>query len=140
MMNKTLLFALVFLACAGMAVCHEGQKKEVKQLKIGVTHRPDVCEKKTQAGDTLKIHYEGKLEDGTVFDSSIPRGQPFSFKLGGGQVIKGWDQGLIGMCIGEKRRLQIPAHLGYGDRGSPPKIPGGATLIFETELLGIERN
>uniref|UniRef100_A0A8C5QXX5 peptidylprolyl isomerase n=1 Tax=Leptobrachium leishanense TaxID=445787 RepID=A0A8C5QXX5_9ANUR len=71
---------------------------------------------------------EGKLEDGTEFDSSIPRKQPFTFKLGTGQVIKGWDQGLLGMCEGEKRKLVIPSELGYGDRGAPPKIPGTRRL------------
>jgi FK506-binding protein 2 len=77
------------------------------------------------------------LEDGTEFDSSIGRNDPFTFTLGVGQVIKGWDQGLLEMCEGEKRKLVIPSDLGYGDRGAPPKIPGGATLIFEVELLKI---
>ncbi len=77
------------------------------------------------------------MEDGTEFDSSIGRNDPFTFTLGVGQVIKGWDQGLLEMCEGEKRKLVIPSDLGYGDRGAPPKIPGGATLIFEVELLKI---
>ena len=85
------------------------------------------------------MHYTGTLEDGTEFDSSVARNQPFTFTLGVGQVIKGWDQGLLNMCEGEKRRLVIPSDLGYGDQGAPPKIPGGATLIFEVELLTIER-
>ena len=69
------------------------------------------------------MHYTGTLfEDGTEFDSSIPRGKPFTFPLGGGRVIKGWDQGLLGMCVGEKRKLIIPSELGYGARGSPPKV------------------
>jgi len=109
------------------------------QMKIGVKYRPEKCDKKSTQGDTLKIHYTGTLEDGTKFDSSLDRNDPFSFTLGSGQVIKGWDQGLRGMCIGEKRKLTIPAHLGYGERGSPPKIPAGATLIFETELIDIIR-
>ncbi|XP_066026528.1 peptidyl-prolyl cis-trans isomerase FKBP2-like [Pocillopora verrucosa] len=78
---------------------------------------------------------QGTLRDGTQFDSSIPRGEPFVFTLGVGQVIKGWDQGLLNMCEGEKRKLVIPSDLGCGDRGAPPKIPGGATLVFEVELL-----
>lgn len=85
------------------------------------------------------MKFQGKLTDGTEFDSSIPRNQPFTFTLGAGQVIKGWDQGLIGMCEGEKRKLVIPPDLGYGANGAPPKIPGGATLKFEVELLKIER-
>ena len=73
--------------------------------------------------------------DGTKFDSSVDRGTPFKFTLGQGRVIKGWDQGLLGMCVGEKRRLTIPSDLGYGHSGSPPKIPGGATLKFDVELV-----
>ncbi|KAG8387252.1 hypothetical protein BUALT_Bualt02G0002100 [Buddleja alternifolia] len=79
----------------------------------------------------------GKLTDGTVFDSSFERGDPIEFELGSGQVIKGWDQGILGMCLGEKRKLKIPSKLGYGDQGSPPTIPGGATLVFDTELVGV---
>merc|ERR1719419_1238715 len=86
------------------------------------------------------MHYTGKLkEDGTEFDSSIGRGTPLKFTLGAGQVILGWDQGLLNMCVGEKRKLIIPSHLGYGDTGAPPKIPAGATLVFEVELVGIDR-
>ncbi|KAG1678385.1 hypothetical protein FOA52_015152 [Chlamydomonas sp. UWO 241] len=77
------------------------------------------------------------LVDGKQFDSSVGRGKPFSFKLGGGQVIKGWDQGLMGACVGEKRLLKIPPGLGYGAAGAGGVIPGGATLIFETELTDI---
>ncbi|KAA3474829.1 peptidyl-prolyl cis-trans isomerase FKBP62 [Gossypium australe] len=80
---------------------------------------------------------QGKLTDGKVFDSSFERGDPIEFELGSGQVIKGWDQGLLGMCVGERRKLKIPAKLGYGEQGSPPTIPGGATLIFDTELVSV---
>lgn len=116
-------------------------KAEEKKLQIGVKKRipDDECDMKSKKGDTLHMHYTGTLEDGTEFDSSIPRGQPFTFKLGSGQVILGWDQGLLNMCVNEKRKLVIPSHLGYGDRGAGGKIPGGATLIFEVELLKIER-
>lgn len=105
------------------------------ELQIEVVEVPDDCGKKTQTGDFLKMHYAGRLEDGTEFDSSYYRERPFEFQLGTGQVIAGWDQGLIGMCVGEKRTLIIPAHLGYGEKGSGKKIPGGATLIFDVELL-----
>ncbi|CAH2354113.1 FK506-binding protein 2 [[Candida] railenensis] len=89
------------------------------------------------AGDKIKVHYAGSLEDGTEFDSSYNRGTPISFQLGAGQVIAGWDQGLEGCCIGEKRKLTIPPNLAYGDRGIGP-IPGGATLTFIAELVDIE--
>lgn len=87
----------------------------------------------------LSMHYTGKLySNGKKFDSSLDRNQPFEFTLGSGQVIKGWDQGLLGMCIGEKRRLTIPSDLGYGDRGAGSDIPPGATLVFDVELLEIK--
>ena len=87
-------------------------------------------------GDKLTVNYKGSLVDGTQFDSSYDRGTPFTFVLGQGYVIKGWDMGMIGMRVGEKRRLTIPSSLGYGPRGTGP-IPGNATLIFEVELLSI---
>ena len=90
-----------------------------------------------ETGMSVSVHYTGKLEDGTVFDSSIPRGQPFTFTLGAGQVIKGWDLGVEGMKIGEKRSLVIPPHLGYGIRGAGATIPPNATLIFDIELLEV---
>ncbi|PCI21296.1 peptidylprolyl isomerase [Candidatus Wolfebacteria bacterium] len=89
-------------------------------------------------GNTVSVHYTGTLEDGTKFDSSLDRGTPFSFLLGAGQVIQGWDVGVEGMTVGEKRKLTIPSGLAYGDQGVPGAIPPGATLIFEVELLGIE--
>ncbi|KAL3027830.1 hypothetical protein AAZX31_03G078300 [Glycine max] len=110
---------------------------DVTELQIGVKHKPASCEVLAHKGDRVKVHYRGKLTDGTVFDSSFERNNPIEFELGTGQVIKGWDQGLLGMCLGEKRKLKIPAKLGYGDQGSPPTIPGGATLIFDTELVGV---
>ncbi|EOX93805.1 hypothetical protein QUC31_004302 [Theobroma cacao] len=110
---------------------------DVTELQIGVKHKPKSCEFQAHKGDKIKVHYRGKLTDGTVFDSSFERGDPIEFELGSGQVIKGWDQGLLGMCVGEKRKLKIPAKLGYGAQGSPPTIPGGATLIFDTELVAV---
>ncbi|MCU0655062.1 MAG: FKBP-type peptidyl-prolyl cis-trans isomerase [Polyangiaceae bacterium] len=89
-------------------------------------------------GSAVKVHYTGTLKNGTKFDSSLDRGDPFSFTIGQGQVIKGWDQGVVGMKVGGKRKLTIPHELGYGERGSPPKIPGKATLLFEIELLAVE--
>ncbi|KAL9235627.1 hypothetical protein vseg_010371 [Gypsophila vaccaria] len=110
---------------------------DVTELQIGVKYKPASCEIMAHKGDRIKVHYRGSLTDGTVFDSSFENGNPIEFELGSGRVIKGWDQGLLGMCVGEKRKLKIPSNLGYGEYGSPPTIPGGATLIFDTELVSV---
>ncbi|KAJ7961617.1 Peptidylprolyl isomerase [Quillaja saponaria] len=127
-------FSLFFLL---ILVVSANKSGDVTELQIGVKHKPQSCDLKAHKGDRVKVHYRGKLTDGTVFDSSFERENPIEFELGTGQVIKGWDQGLLGMCVGEKRKLKIPAKLGYGPQGSPPTIPGGATLIFDTELVAV---
>jgi FKBP-type peptidyl-prolyl cis-trans isomerase len=90
-----------------------------------------------QAGQNVSVHYTGWLENGKKFDSSVDRGQPFSFPLGAGRVIKGWDEGVQGMKVGGKRKLIIPPNLGYGARGAGGAIPPNAALIFEVELLAV---
>ena len=90
------------------------------------------------AGKNITVHYSGFLTNGTKFDSSLDRNDPFSFRLGAGQVIKGWDEGFAGMKVGGKRKLTIPSHMGYGKRGAGGVIPPDATLIFDVELLGVD--
>jgi len=89
-------------------------------------------------GCRVTVHYTGWLTNGTKFDSSHDRAKPFTFRLGAGEVIKGWDDGVDGMRVGGKRKLTIPARLGYGRFGSPPTIPGNATLVFEVELVAVK--
>jgi FKBP-type peptidyl-prolyl cis-trans isomerase len=90
-----------------------------------------------KAGNTIQAHYTGTLTNGEKFDSSYDREEPLSFKLGVGQVIQGWDQGIVGMKVGGKRRLTIPPELGYGSRAVGP-IPANSTLVFEVELVGVK--
>ncbi|KAL1230807.1 Peptidyl-prolyl cis-trans isomerase FKBP2 [Trichinella spiralis] len=108
-------------------------------LKIDVKEKPESCNRKSKKGDALHVHYKGSLADGTEFDSSYNRNQPFIFTIGAGQVIGGWESGLLNMCEGEIRQLIIPPELGYGDRGAPPVIPPHSTLHFEVKLLKIDR-
>jgi FKBP-type peptidyl-prolyl cis-trans isomerase len=90
------------------------------------------------AGKTVSVHYTGKFQDGKVFDSSIPRGEALTFRLGVGQVIKGWDEGIALMKVGGKAQLTIPPELGYGERGASGVIPPNATLIFDVELVAVK--
>lgn len=106
------------------------QQFEIQVLQEGTGHE-------AQPGKTVHVHYTGWLVDGRKFDSSRDRGKPFSFSLGAGRVIQGWDKGVVGMKEGEKRKLTIPPELGYGARGAGRLIPPNATLIFEVELLHV---
>ncbi|KAK0754723.1 hypothetical protein B0T18DRAFT_43634 [Schizothecium vesticola] len=105
-------------------------------LQIEVTQEGSGPE--TQRGNTISVHYRGTLTDGTKFDASYDRGQPLDFTVGEGQVIKGWDEGLLGMKVGEKRKLTIAPNLAYGNRAVGGVIPANSTLIFETELVKIK--
>lgn len=153
-MKIALVFSLVIIFIVMFIVLSKGQgadevnepisdstsdpvnKQEEDKLKIETLEEGDGVQ--VESGANISVHYTGTLEDGTKFDSSLDRGTPFSFKLGVGQVIEGWDSGVLGMRVGEKRKLTIPPSLGYGDKGIPGAIPPNATLIFTVELLSID--
>ena len=105
-------------------------------LKIEIISKPTECERLVKKGDKLSMHYTGTLADGKIFDGSRKLNKPIDFQIGVGQVIKGWDEGILGMCAGEKRKLIIPPELGYGKRGTQ-NIPANATLYFDIELMDI---
>jgi len=131
------LCLLLLAASASLVLANE----EIRPsgLKIEHVSRPEACEKTAENGNQLTMHYTGTLQsDGTKFDSSVDRNEPFKFQLGVGQVIKGWDEGIVGMCVGEKRKLTVPPELGYGEQGAGDVIPGGATLVFDIELIDTE--
>jgi FKBP-type peptidyl-prolyl cis-trans isomerase FkpA len=107
------------------------EQMQIEELTVGTGSQ-------AQKGQLAVVHYTGWLTDGTKFDSSKDRNDPFSFALGGGMVIKGWDEGVVGMKIGGKRKLTIPPHMGYGTRGAGGVIPPNATLVFEVELLDVK--
>jgi peptidylprolyl isomerase len=104
---------------------------KIQDLRVGDGASP-------QPGQTITVNYVGTLENGKEFDSSYRKGRPIDFKIGVGKVIKGWDEGLMGMKVGGKRKLFIPSKLGYGAMGSPPNIPPNSNLIFEIELLNVK--
>ena len=127
---KHWLLRLLLLTCL-----ISGKTAVAAELQIEIMTEGDG--KMAEAGTRVSVHYEGRLEDGEVFDASRPRGEPFAFTIGAGQVISGWEQGVTGMKIGETRRLTIPPELGYGAAGAGGVIPPNATLIFEIELLEV---
>jgi hypothetical protein len=134
--------ALLLLSLSAAATASASTFPEVKTLENGLQIEtlsgPVICDRPTRNHDKLSMHYRGTLQsDGSEFDSSYTHNTPFEFTLGAGEVIKGWDLGLLDMCIGQSRRLTIPSDLAYGNRGHPPVIPPKATLIFETKLLDI---
>lgn len=127
---KNWLLLLTLLACLVT-----GKTAMAAELQIETITDGDGAVAET--GTRVSVHYEGRLEDGEVFDASRPRGQPFAFTIGAGQVIRGWEDGVTGMKIGETRRLTIPPELGYGAAGAGGVIPPNATLVFEIELLDV---
>lgn len=139
MKGKLMLTGLLlgFLAFFGLAMAHAGQNVTTPSgLKIDFVNEGTGL--KPQKGQTVVVHYIGTLEDGKKFDSSRDRGAPFSFRVGMGEVIPGWDEGLMLMKIGDRAKLTIPPQLGYGASGAGGVIPPNATLIFDVELLGVK--
>ncbi|KAG5639047.1 hypothetical protein H0H81_007661 [Sphagnurus paluster] len=110
------------------------------ELQIETTYKPEDCSVTASKGDQMKVHYTGTLfDDGKKFDSSLDRNDPLALTLGVGQVIPGWDKGLQGMCLNEKRTLTIPSSMAYGSRGAGGVIPPNAALVFTVELVGLEK-
>ena len=116
------------------------QPTDINQMELQIeTLEEGTGDQEVKLGDTISVHYTGTLVDGTKFDSSVDSGEPFTFTIGQGMVIQGWEQGLIGMKIGEKRKLIIPSELGYGQAGAGELIPPNAVLLFDIELISIDQ-
>ncbi len=136
--DKTYILGLAIVLIAGLVFTYLAVKPEkmsellIEDLIVGEGEEAKV-------GDTVLMHYEGTLEDGTVFDANTGEDTPFEFTIGAGMVIEGWEQGIPGMKVGGKRKLTIPSHLGYGETGSG-SIPGGATILFDVELVEIVKD
>ena len=139
--SSFILFFLALSICLTISACSKEDKMEPKVSKTESGLQYVIIEEgtgqKAVAGKKVKVHYTGKLEDGTEFDSSIKRGRPIEFTLGAGQVIKGWDEGIGDMRVGDKRQLIIPPELAYGATGAG-SIPPNAVLIFDVELVEVE--
>ena len=140
-----LLAASLGVSACGSDVAMEGSEMTTTESGLMITTTQAGSGAEAAAGNSVSVHYTGWLYDpenedgrGTKFDSSVDRGQPFGFALGAGRVIAGWDEGVAGMLVGEKRELIIPSDLAYGSRGAGGVIPPDATLLFEVELLAIE--
>ncbi|KAF8965545.1 hypothetical protein BDZ97DRAFT_1811199 [Flammula alnicola] len=130
---------LSFAVFGAVAANAQDGRQPPTELQIETTFMPDTCGNKAQTGDRIKVHYTGTLfSNGNKFDSSLDRGQPLPLTLGVGQVIKGWDEGLKGMCLNEKRTLTIPSNLAYGSRGFGNVIPPNSALVFTVELVGLD--
>jgi peptidylprolyl isomerase len=143
MKKMTRLVVTAVLACLFVVPAYAAKTKGNKMITTdsGLTYVDVVVGNGAApvAGKQVKVHYTGTLENGTKFDSSVDRKQPFSFIIGVGQVIKGWDEGVMSMKVGGKRKLVIPANLGYGARGAGGVIPPNATLLFDVELLEVQK-
>jgi FKBP-type peptidyl-prolyl cis-trans isomerase len=152
-MRKTVILLAAIILAATIALAQAGAKSErpntnapTKITGEGTTTSDGLqywdikvgTGRTAEKGQTVKVHYTGWLTNGKKFDSSVDAGRPFTFHLGQGDVIKGWDEGVAGMKVGGKRQLKIPPQLAYGAQGYPPVIPANSTLIFDVELLGVQ--
>ncbi|KAM8977514.1 peptidyl-prolyl cis-trans isomerase FKBP11 [Pelodytes ibericus] len=133
-----LLFLLSSPALSRSETEEEGEGENVNELVIETLEKPESCVDTVAHGDTIQLHYTGRLDDGRVIDSSLSR-DPLVVELGKKQVIPGLEQSLVGMCVGEKRKVIIPPHMAYGKRGYPPSIPGDAVLQFDTEVISLSK-
>ncbi|AQZ14034.1 FPR2 (YDR519W) [Zygosaccharomyces parabailii] len=128
---------LTLLNCFFFSVVTAGS---LENLQIGITKQAPHCNERAFPGDIVDVHYTGYFRDNNKqFDSSYSRGKPISFTLGSGQVIYGWDQGLIGTCVGEERKIQIPSKFAYGENGIPGVIPPNADMVFDVKLVSVSR-
>lgn len=135
-MVSTTLKILIY--CSYLQLFRVVFSRKLQDLQIIVEHKPDVCSDFSAVGDTVSVEYTGMLTDGKIFDTSMREGRsPLKFQLGSGSLIKGWERGIHGMCIGERRKLVIPPHLGYGSKPVGAVIPAEATLIFTVHLVGL---
>lgn len=136
-----ILIVLIFITLAAYFIITKKPESspatsyDIQGMKVEILKQGSGVEAKV--GDNISVHYVGTLTDGTKFDSSVDRNQPFPYTLGQNRVIRGWELGLLGMKVGEKRKLTIPPELGYGPSGFPPVIPANATLIFEIDMLSL---
>ncbi|WP_084675864.1 FKBP-type peptidyl-prolyl cis-trans isomerase [Candidatus Paracaedibacter acanthamoebae] len=144
MLKYATMVAMVAVACAEASNMSNATSEAPSEQERKVSDKLVITDEKigdgaeAKAGQLVTVHYTGRLTDGTKFDSSVDRNQPFRFMLGVGQVIKGWDEGVVGMKIGGQRKLVIPAEKGYGARGAGAAIPPNATLEFDVELISVE--
>jgi len=129
------------VSAVAYVITHRGPKDGAEIVTVSGLKYADLVQgdgPSPQTGQTVSVNYTGTLTNGKKFDSSYDHGKPFDFRIGTGSVIKGWDEGVMSMKVGGKRKLIIPPALGYGVRGSPPDIPGNSTLVFEIELLSVK--
>ncbi|XP_014781656.1 FK506-binding protein 2 [Octopus bimaculoides] len=135
---QNIILPLAFL-CFLVTLCYCEEKEEpLEDVKIEILKESENCERKVKRGDKLKVNYKGYLENGKIFDDSTKQKDPFEFQIDGGTMIKGWQLGLKGACVGETRKLTIPPKYAFGEYGNPAGIPGNSIVTFDIEIVSIE--